>query len=60
MENVATEQKTVHPLQKSYTVISTKHVDFDNLTAIEATAMAFVLVLAPLGAAMWANLHLVA
>jgi|GEM_PF-6729520 len=60
MENVATEQKTVHPLQKSYTLISTKHVDFDNLTAIESVAMAFVLVLAPFGAAMFALSHLVA
>jgi hypothetical protein len=41
---VATEE-TVHPLKKSHMFISSKHVDYDNLTAIEATAMTLALVL---------------
>ena len=40
---IATEQeKTVHPLLKSYTFVSTKHVDYDKLTAFEAISMAAV------------------
>ena len=38
-------EQTVHPLHKSYTVISTKHVDYDNLSAFEATAMSLALIL---------------
>jgi hypothetical protein len=48
-------QKTVHPLHKSYTLISTKHVDYDNLTAIEAVAMSLALVLSVFGAAMYST-----
>ncbi len=36
----------VHPLKKSHTFISTKHVDYDNLSYFEAAAMSFALVLA--------------
>jgi hypothetical protein len=39
------EQQAVHPMHKSYTLISTKHVDYNNLTAIEAVAMSLALVL---------------
>ncbi len=42
MEN---KEASVHPMQKSYTLVSTKHVDYDNLTAIEAVAMSLALVL---------------
>lgn len=38
-------KKAVHPMQKSYTLISTKNVDYDNLTAIEAVAMSLALLL---------------
>jgi hypothetical protein len=36
----------VHPLKKSYTFVSTKHVDMDNLSHIEAASMTMALVLA--------------
>lgn len=36
----------VHPLKKSHMIISSKHVDYDNLTAFEAVTMAMALVLA--------------
>jgi hypothetical protein len=43
---IATEQeKAVHPLLKSYTFVSTKHVDYDKLTAFEAVSMAAVFLL---------------
>ena len=42
MENT----ETVHPMKKSYTLVSTKHLDLDNLSAFEATAMTLALVLA--------------
>lgn len=42
MDNTA---QAVHPLQKSYKVISTGHVDYDNLSAFEAVAMSLALVL---------------
>lgn len=45
MENTNVGEKAVHPLQKSYTLISTKHVDYDNLNAIEAVSMTLALVL---------------
>jgi hypothetical protein len=37
--------ETVHPLKKSYTFISTKHVDYENLTAFEAVTMSLALFL---------------
>ncbi len=39
-------EQAVHPMQKSYTLISTKHVDYNNLNAIEAVSMSLALVLA--------------
>lgn len=36
----------VHPLQKQHMFVSTKAVDYDNLTAFEAVAMSAVFVLA--------------
>lgn len=39
------EEAKVHPLQKSYKFISTKHVDYDNLSAFESVALSLVLVL---------------
>lgn len=36
----------VHPLKKSYTFVSTKHVDIENLSYLEAASMSFALVLA--------------
>jgi hypothetical protein len=42
----ATIEPAVHPLQKSHTLISTKHVDYNNLTAFEAVSMTMALVLA--------------
>ena len=47
------EEASVHPLQKSYKLISTKHVDYNNLTAIEAVAMSMALVFAVFGAALY-------
>lgn len=38
--------KEVHPLQKSYMLVSKKHVDYENLSAFEAVSMSAVLVLA--------------
>lgn len=46
MENTNVGEQNVHPMQKSYTLISTKHVDYDNLNAIEAVSMSLALVLA--------------
>jgi hypothetical protein len=48
MENNTQVDKAVHPMKKSYTLVSTKHVDFDNLTAFEAVSMTMALVLAVL------------
>lgn len=36
----------VHPMKKSYTFVSTKHVDYDNLSYLEAASMSLALVLA--------------
>ena len=36
----------VHPLLKSYTLVSDRHVDFNKLTAFEAVSMSSVLLLA--------------
>jgi len=36
----------VHPLKKSYTFVSTKHVDYENLSYFEAASMSLALVLA--------------
>jgi hypothetical protein len=44
--NAAVETKTVHPLMKSYTFVSKKHVDYNNLSAFEAVSMSAVFVLA--------------
>ena len=44
--NAQTEQKAVHPMQKSYTFVSKKHVDYDNLSAFEAVSMTAVFLLA--------------
>lgn len=41
----AETQKT-HPLMKSYMFVSTKHVDYNDLSAFEAISMSLVLVLA--------------
>ncbi len=38
----------VHPLMKSHMLISTKHVDYENITAFEAVSMSLVLVLSVL------------
>jgi hypothetical protein len=40
------EVSKVHPMKKSYMFISTKHVDYDKLTAFEAVSMTTVMVLA--------------
>jgi hypothetical protein len=48
MENNTQVEQAVHPMKKSYTLVSTKHVDFDNLTAFEAVSMTMALVLAVL------------
>ena len=45
VETVSAEP-AVHPLKKSYRFISSKHVDYGNLTAIESVAMSLALVLA--------------
>jgi hypothetical protein len=45
IEAAAVEQ-AVHPMKKSYTFVSTKHVDVDDLTYFEAASMTFALVLA--------------
>ena len=49
--NVATQaveaaEQPVHFMKKSRTLISTKNVNYDNLTALEAGAMTLALVLA--------------
>lgn len=36
----------VHPLKKSYTFVSSKHVDIEDLTYLEAASMSLALVLA--------------
>lgn len=41
-----TTDVAVHPLKKSYKFISTKHVDYENLTAMESVTMSLALVLA--------------
>ena len=38
--------ENVHPLKKSYMLVSNRHVDFENLTAFEAVSMSTVFVLA--------------
>ena len=40
------EPAAVHPMKKSYTFVSTKHVDYDNLSHLEAATMSLALVLA--------------
>lgn len=42
----AAVESAVHPLKKSYTFVSSKHVDVENLTVIEAASMSLALVLA--------------
>lgn len=46
MQPVEAAPAKVHPLLKSYKFVSTRHVDYHNLTAFEASAMTAVLVLA--------------
>ena len=43
-----TAEKSVHPLQKSYMIVSTGHVDYNNPSAFEAASMTVALVLAVL------------
>jgi hypothetical protein len=43
--NVEEVVDTVHPLKKNYMIVSTKTVDYDNLTAFEAVSMSLVFVL---------------
>jgi hypothetical protein len=38
--------EAVHPLHKSYTLVSSKHVDVENLSYLEAASMSLALVLA--------------
>ena len=40
------EVQKVHPLQKSYTLVSKKHVNYNDLTTFEAVSMSAVAVLA--------------
>jgi len=42
----AAAEQAVHPLKKNHMFISSKTVDYDNLTAIESVAMSLALVLA--------------
>lgn len=44
MEN--TTNSSVHPMHKSYTLVSSKHVDLENLSAFEAVTMSLALVMA--------------
>jgi hypothetical protein len=44
----------VHPLKKSHMVISSKHVDYENLTSFEAVTMSMALVLAVLSGILFA------
>jgi hypothetical protein len=37
--------ETVHPLKKSYMIVSNKSVDYENLTTFEAVSMSLVFVL---------------
>lgn len=46
VETKNVEQAAVHPLKKSYTFVSNRHVDYDKLTAFEAISMTAVFVLA--------------
>ena len=39
------ETPKVHPLLKSHMIVSKRHVDYNNLTAIEAVSMAAVFIL---------------
>lgn len=40
--------QAVHPLQKSYMVVSKRHVDYNNLSVFEAVSMSAVMALAVL------------
>lgn len=44
--------KEVHPLLKSYKLVSKSHVDYDNLSAFEAVSMSAVFVLAVVAGVM--------
>lgn len=62
-KQAATKQPTIleeleaHPLMQSHRLVSTKNVDYNNLTAFEAVSMAAVLILAvTAGVAQAANL----
>ena len=57
VETVEVVEAKVHPLQKSYMFISSKHIDYDSLTAFEAISMTMELFLAvTAGLATSANL----
>lgn len=47
-QEVVAQTNEAHPLQKSYMVVSKKHVNYDNLSAFEAVSMSAVMVLAVL------------
>lgn len=46
IENTAAvpAEQTVHPLLKSHMLVSTRHIDLENLSAFEAVSLALVLV----------------
>ena len=43
-----TVEKQTHPLMKSHMLVSTKHVDYNDLSAFEAVSLSAVLILAVL------------
>ena len=49
---VTVVEPSVHPLQKSYTIVSDRHVDYNNLTAFEAVSLSAVFVLAVIAGAV--------
>ena len=50
-------QQAVHPMHKSYMLISTKHVDYNNLTALESVAMSLALFLSVTAATAFTLVH---
>ncbi len=53
--SVEAPAKEVHPLMKSYKLVSKTHVDYDNLSAFEAVSMSAVFVLAVLVGVIQSN-----
>lgn len=45
LNEVAEAVETVHPLQKTYMIVSNKTVDYEDLTTFEAVSMSLVFVL---------------